>query len=86
MPSPFDLRVQAAHRSAAGPRPRANDEDRAAARVLFERDFGRARIVAFGQVMDIDQMPSLVAQMHLDISGALAYRQRGDALHLEKAL
>ena len=64
----------------------ANDEDRGAARVLFERDFGRTRIVAFGQVIDIDQVPSLVAQMHQDISAALAYRQHGDALHLEKAL
>jgi len=60
----------------------ANDQDRAEARVLFERDFGRTRIVAYGQVIDIDQMPALVAQMHQDISGALAYRQYGDALHI----
>ena len=60
----------------------ASDTDRAAARELFERDFGRTRIVAFGEVMDIDQMPALVAQMHRDISGALAYRQYGDALHI----
>ena len=58
------------------------DNDRAAARELFERDFGRPRIVAFGEVMDLDQMPALVAQMHRDISGALAYRQYGDALHV----
>jgi GNAT superfamily N-acetyltransferase len=60
----------------------ATDADRAAARELFERDFGRTHIVAFGEVMDIDQMPALVAQVHQDISGALAYRSLGEALHV----
>jgi ribosomal protein S18 acetylase RimI-like enzyme len=32
--------------------------------------------------MDIDQMPALVAVMHADPSGALAYRLLGDALHI----
>jgi GNAT superfamily N-acetyltransferase len=60
----------------------ANDADRAAARELFERDYGRTKIVAFGELMDIDQMPALVAIMYNDPSGALAYRQLGDALHI----
>jgi GNAT superfamily N-acetyltransferase len=60
----------------------ATDVDRAAARELFERDFGRTHIVAFGEVMDVDQMPALVAMAHADPSGALAYRQLGDALHI----
>jgi GNAT superfamily N-acetyltransferase len=60
----------------------ATDADRAAARELFERDFGRTKIVAFGEVMDIDQMPALVALMHSEPSGALAYRLLGDALHI----
>ena len=60
----------------------ATDSDRAAARELFQRDFGRTKIVAFGEVMDIDQMPSLVAIRHVDPSGALAYRLLGDALHI----
>jgi ribosomal protein S18 acetylase RimI-like enzyme len=60
----------------------ATDADRAAARVLFQRDFGRTKIVAFGEVMDIDQMPALVAVMQTDPSGALAYRLHGDALHI----
>jgi ribosomal protein S18 acetylase RimI-like enzyme len=60
----------------------ATDADRAAARTLFERDFGRTKIVAFGEVMDIDQMPALVALMHNGPSGALAYRLLGDALHI----
>jgi ribosomal protein S18 acetylase RimI-like enzyme len=60
----------------------ATDADRAAARSLFDRDFGRARIVAFGEVVDIDQLPALVAILHQEPSGALAYRLLGDALHI----
>jgi len=60
----------------------ATDTDRAAARALFHRDFGHAKIVAFGEVMDIDQMPALVAIMRDEPSGALAYRLLGDALHI----
>jgi GNAT superfamily N-acetyltransferase len=60
----------------------ASDDDRAAARELFHRDFGRTQIVAFGEVMDVDQMPALVAVLHAEPSGALAYRLLGDALHI----
>jgi GNAT superfamily N-acetyltransferase len=60
----------------------ATDADRPAVRVLFETDFGRAKIVAFGEVMDIDQMPALAAYITEDLSGALAYRALGDALHI----
>jgi GNAT superfamily N-acetyltransferase len=60
----------------------ATDEDRAAARELFRRDFGRTNIVAFGEVMDIEAMPTLVAFLEADLSGALAYRLFGDALHM----
>ncbi|MGE5243653.1 MAG: GNAT family N-acetyltransferase [Betaproteobacteria bacterium] len=60
----------------------ATDADRNAVRELFERDFGRARVVAFDEVMDLDQIPALVAVMRADPSGALAYRLLGDALHI----
>jgi GNAT superfamily N-acetyltransferase len=60
----------------------ATDTDRAAARELFARDFGRTQIVAFGEVMDIDAMPALVAIQYTEPSGALAYRLLGDALHI----
>jgi len=60
----------------------ATESDRTAARALFDRDFGRTRIVAFGEVMDLDQTPSLVALMTDEPAGALAYRQHGDALHI----
>jgi GNAT superfamily N-acetyltransferase len=60
----------------------ATDTDRSAARTLFERDFGRTKIVAFGEVMDIDAMPALVAVVTAEPAGALAYRLLGDALHI----
>lgn len=60
----------------------ATDAERAGARALFQHDFGRTRIVAFGEVMDIDAMPALVAIMSAEPSGALAYRLLGDALHI----
>jgi ribosomal protein S18 acetylase RimI-like enzyme len=60
----------------------ATDSDRTAAMVLFQRDFGRTKIVAFEEVMDIHQMPALVAAVRDEPSGALAYRLHGDALHI----
>ena len=60
----------------------ATEADRLAARELFQRDFGRTKIVAFGEVMDIDQIPALVAITRAEPSGALAYRSLGDALHI----
>jgi len=58
------------------------DADRPAVRALFESDFGRTKIVAFGEVMDIDQLPVLVALVTQDLAGALAYRLFSDALHI----
>ncbi len=60
----------------------ATDAERSAARTLIQRDFGRTRIVAFGELMDVDQMPALVAVMRDEPSGVLAYRLYGDALHI----
>jgi GNAT superfamily N-acetyltransferase len=60
----------------------ATDPDRRAARELFDRDFGRTQIVAYGEVMDLDQIPALVAVMQGECSGALAYRLLGDRLHI----
>ncbi len=60
----------------------ATDDDRRATMALFERDFGRARIVAFGSLMSLDDAPALVAEMKGELAGALAYRLRGDALQI----
>lgn len=61
----------------------ATEADRPAIRALFEADFGRTKIVAFGELMDVDHMPALVAFMTEDLSGALTYRLFGDdTLHV----
>ncbi len=49
---------------------------------LFRRDFGRSGIVAFGQLMDLDASPALVAEMNGEIAGALAYRLVETGLHV----
>lgn len=56
--------------------------ERAAALELFRRDFGRTGIVAFGQLMDLDAAPAVVAEMNGEIAGALAYRLVDSALHI----
>ncbi len=60
----------------------ATDDDRQIARTLFQRDFGHTDIVAFGEVMSLDQAPAIVAEMHGDIAGALAYLAIRDAFHI----
>jgi len=60
----------------------AADAERAAALDLFRRDFGRSGLVAFGQVMDLDAAPAIVADMDGEIGGALAYRLIEGGLHI----
>lgn len=60
----------------------AGDGERQMALDLFKRDFGRTGIVAFGQVMDLDAAPILVAEMNAEIAGALAYRLVDAGLHI----
>ncbi len=60
----------------------AGDRDREAALELFRRDFGGTGLVAFGQLMDLDAAPTLVAEMNGEIAGALAYRLVDAGLHL----
>ena len=60
----------------------AADAERAAALELFRRDFGRSGIVAFGQLMDVDAAPTIVAEMNGELGGALAYRLVDAGLHI----
>jgi GNAT superfamily N-acetyltransferase len=60
----------------------ATDPERRAVLALFQRDFGRARVVAFGEPMRLDDAPALVAVMQGELAGALAYRLRGDSLQI----
>jgi len=56
--------------------------DRDAVTALFRRNFGRTKIVAFGAVMPLDDLPALVAEMGDELAGALGYQLRPDAVHI----
>jgi GNAT superfamily N-acetyltransferase len=60
----------------------ATDGERPSVLALFQRDFGRTRVVAFGEPMRLDDAPALVAVMQGELAGALAYRLRGDGLQI----
>ena len=60
----------------------AADGEREMALELFRRDFGRTGLVAFGQVMNLDAAPALVAEMNGEVAGALAYRLVDAGLHV----
>jgi GNAT superfamily N-acetyltransferase len=60
----------------------AEPDDREAGLALFRRDFGRAAIVAFGEVMSLEDHPTIVAEMKGELAGALAYRLLPDAFHV----
>lgn len=60
----------------------AEPDDREPVLALFRRDFGREAIVAFGEVMPLDELPAIVAEVKGELAGALAYRLLQDALHV----
>jgi GNAT superfamily N-acetyltransferase len=60
----------------------AEDGDRQRVQDLFMMDFGHLTIVAFGEEMHADREAALVADMHGEIGGALAWRRHDGALHL----
>ena len=60
----------------------ASAEDRAVALALFHRDFGRTSIASFGEIIPLSETSTIVADMQGDISGALAWKRREDALQI----
>ncbi len=60
----------------------ATDADRPAVLALFERDFGRTRLITFGEEIHLDTMPTVVAELEGEIAGALAYMERQGTLHI----
>lgn len=60
----------------------ATDDDRSGIAGLFLSDFGRSKLVAFGEEFQIDSVPAIVADMDGDLAGALAYRLHGDVLQI----
>jgi hypothetical protein len=64
----------------------ATDADRPAVRALFESDFGRTKIVAFGEVMEIDLVPnSITEHTGQEVPGFARIPVR-DEVRLEKRL
>ena len=49
---------------------------------LFRRDFGRTSIATFGEVVPLESTAAIVADMQGEISGALAWRPRENALQI----
>ena len=49
---------------------------------LFERDFRRTQVLAFGEMMNLGELPAVVAEMKEELAGALAYRLLPDALQI----
>jgi N-acetylglutamate synthase-like GNAT family acetyltransferase len=49
---------------------------------LFQRDFRRAEVLAFGEMLALAALPAIVAEMKGEVAGALAYRRLPDALHI----
>ncbi len=60
----------------------AGDEDRSGIAGLFLSDFGRSKLVAFGEEFQVDDVPAIVADMDGDLAGALAYRMHDDTLQI----
>ncbi len=58
-------------------------QDREETLELFRRDFGgHGDLFAFGEVMTLEDLPFIVAEMKGELAGALAYRLLPDALHI----
>ncbi len=60
----------------------ATESDAPATLELFERDFRRTTVLAFGELMALAELPAIVAEMKGDVAGALAYRLLPDALQI----
>lgn len=60
----------------------AVDGDRARIAALFLVDFGRSKLVAFGEQFQAETVAAIVADMDGDLAGALAYRLHGETLQI----
>ncbi len=60
----------------------AGPDDAAAVMELFQRDFRRTTVLAFGEMMALADLPAIVAFMRDEVAGALAYRLLNDAVQI----
>jgi ribosomal protein S18 acetylase RimI-like enzyme len=58
----------------------AADADKVSA--IFRRHFGHTPVIAFGQVVSLEGLATLVAEAETEIGAALAWRSLDDALHI----
>jgi GNAT superfamily N-acetyltransferase len=60
----------------------AEPADTQATMRLFESDFRRTTVLAFGELLDLASLPAVVVEMKKELAGALAYRLLPDALQI----
>ena len=60
----------------------ASDAERPDVLALFQQDFGRTQVATLGDVVNLADTDTLVAEMEGGVAGALAWRRCGDALHV----
>jgi ribosomal protein S18 acetylase RimI-like enzyme len=60
----------------------ATEEDRRDALVLFSQDFGLNRVIAFGEMIALETLDMIVAEMEEGLAGALAWRRLDDQFHI----
>lgn len=58
------------------------ERERVAVDDLFRRDFGRTRLIAFGEQVQLETAECIVAVMESEIAGSLAHRARDSALQV----
>lgn len=60
----------------------ALDAERDAVLDLFREDVGRTRVATLGEVIDLESLPTLVAEMESAVAGALAWRTHENAVQI----
>lgn len=60
----------------------ATDDDRSGIAGLILSDFGRSKLVAFGEEFQVESVAAIVADMEGDLAGALAYRLHGEIMQI----
>lgn len=60
----------------------ALDDDRAAITKLFVRDVGRSKLIAFGEEVQLAEVPTVVVDIDGALAGALGYRRQGETLQI----
>ena len=60
----------------------ASPADKIRALELFQRDFGPAQLIAYGERISLESAEALVAETYKEIAGALAWRHHDGGFHI----